>query len=664
MNEVPMDRLGPYIVDGIVGKGAMGLVFSVHHETSDEKAAIKVLAPAIAADEKFQERFAAEIESLKTLNHPNIVKLLGYGEHDGQLYYAMELVEGTNLEQELASGRRFNWRDVTQIGIDVARALKHAHDHGVIHRDLKPANLLMDGDEQIKLTDFGIAKLFGSSDVTISGNVIGTVDYMAPEQAAGEATSPRSDLYSLGCVMYALLAGKPPFQGKSIPEVLHKVRYERHAPVIKHASEVPRDLSQIIDELLAKDPQDRIRTALSLSHRLRSIQQALSISTTDKSDFSSDEETDEVRRDSATNLIVNPPPDIAERPTVFVDEARKATDGASPTEIRRVKKAKLDHFTRIEQESKRRTEMGRVSEFSSALPLFLLLLVVLGGLLGGIWYSTQPPMSADELHGRIIDASDKLESKALARDVERFLTDYSDDIRVDRIQEIQEEIAIKELERSFEVRARGRPETGSLSPIEMHCYDAFRAYRNGDLEEAIAILDGIQRMFGTDSDRNDIRIQRSIGLVSRLKPEWQEELSRQILGLRASVELHRDAARELMKTDPARAREIWSGIVSLYNRPWAVDIYEEAQQAIQELDARPQEQTADHSSADAVSSETDSNELTSNELTSAEGVSESSDESSVAIPRQATADETQPSAEASSASEDVPSASEDETENS
>ena len=262
MNEPPIDRLGPYIVDGIVGKGAMGLVFSAHHESTDERAAIKVLVPAIATDGKFQDRFTSEIESLKTLNHPNIVKLLGYGEHHGRLYYAMELVEGTNLEQELAAGRRFNWRDVTQIGIDVARALKHAHDHGVIHRDLKPANLLVDADEQIKLTDFGIAKLFGSSEKTLSGNVIGTVDYMAPEQAAGEATSPRSDLYSLGCVMYALLAGKPPFQGKSIPEVLHKVRYEQHRPVTKLATDVPQDLSHVIDELLAKDPEDRIRTAL------------------------------------------------------------------------------------------------------------------------------------------------------------------------------------------------------------------------------------------------------------------------------------------------------------------------------------------------------------------------------------------------------------------
>ena len=178
----------------------------------------------------------------------------------------MELIEGTNLEQELAAGRRFSWRDVTQLGIDISRALKHAHDHGVIHRDLKPANLLLDDNDQVKLTDFGIAKLFGASGMTLSGNVLGTVDYMAPEQASGEVTSPRCDLYSLGCVMYALLTGRPPFRGKSIPEVLHKVRYEQHRPVGTITSEVPEDLERIIDELLEKDPDDRIRTALSLIH--------------------------------------------------------------------------------------------------------------------------------------------------------------------------------------------------------------------------------------------------------------------------------------------------------------------------------------------------------------------------------------------------------------
>ena len=568
----PINRLGPYLIDRVVGQGAMGLVFSAAHETTGERAAIKVLNPNIASNQRFRERFEAEIESLKTLNHPNIVKLFGYGEYEDHLYYAMELVEGTNLQQEIGAGRRFNWRDVTQIGIDIARALKHAHDHGVIHRDLKPANLLVDENDQIKLTDFGIAKLFGTSDMTLSGNVMGTVDYMAPEQASGDATSPRCDLYSLGCVMYVLLAGTPPFRGNSIPEVLHKVRYEQHRPVSKLATDVPKDLEQVIDELLEKDPEDRIRTALSLSHRLRAIQQALSISTTEEEAFSSDEETRSEENNSATNLIVNPPPDIAERPTVFLTE--KLEKPAKDERSSQKRKSKpSDHFTRIEQGKK--AEIGRVNEFSSAVPLLLLLLTVLGGLMGGIWYSSQP-LSPDDLYARIIDAADDTSSPSLAKNVDRFLEKYPDDTRIDAVKGIKEEVDISKLQRLFEIRARGRPETGSLSPIEVHCNEAFRMHREGNVAGAIEKLKGIQLLFGSDI-RSDIRIQRSMELVSRLLPQWEEELEKKVLGLRADLEARLDHADEVLATTPEISREIWTGVQTLHREDaWAADLFKRA----------------------------------------------------------------------------------------
>ena len=158
-------KLGPYRINRTLGRGGMGTVYAGTDERTGEGAAIKVLAAALATDETFRERFESEIETLKTLKHPNIVQLYGYGEQDGHLFFAMELIEGTSLEEELQNGRRFDWRATTDLGISICRALKHAHDSGVIHRDLKPANLLIDGDEQIKLTDFGIAKLFGGSSV-------------------------------------------------------------------------------------------------------------------------------------------------------------------------------------------------------------------------------------------------------------------------------------------------------------------------------------------------------------------------------------------------------------------------------------------------------------------------------------------------------------------
>ncbi len=189
----------------------------------------------------------------------------------------MELVEGTNLEDELQAGRRFNWRETTQLGIKLCRALKHAHDHGVIHRDLKPANLLLTSDGDIKLADFGIARLFGNTRLTSDGGVIGTAEYMAPEQADGRPVTDRCDQYSLGGVLYAMLAGRPPFRGGSLPELLQYHRYSEPPRVSRLVSHVPEELDQIITRLLSKDPQARATNALVVARQLAAMEHALSV---------------------------------------------------------------------------------------------------------------------------------------------------------------------------------------------------------------------------------------------------------------------------------------------------------------------------------------------------------------------------------------------------
>jgi len=141
-----IERLGPYRIVRELGRGGMGTVYEALNLQTDEPAAVKLLSAAMAREEGFREWFEAEIETLRKLNHPNIVRLFGFGEQDEHLFYAMELVHGRSLEQELKRGRPFNWPEVTRIGIETCRALRHAHDRGVIHRDIKPANLLLDAD--------------------------------------------------------------------------------------------------------------------------------------------------------------------------------------------------------------------------------------------------------------------------------------------------------------------------------------------------------------------------------------------------------------------------------------------------------------------------------------------------------------------------------------
>jgi eukaryotic-like serine/threonine-protein kinase len=270
--------LGPYRIDGVLGRGGMGTVYRGVHASQGEVVAIKVISPQIADQQRFRRRFAAEIETLRRLKHPNIVRLLGYGEERGHLFYAMELVEGPTLHQHLRDVGRLGWRQVVQMGQLIASALHHAHAIGVIHRDLKPANILLTPGGAPKLTDFGVAKLFGGTDMTATGAILGTADYMPPEQAEGKPVTVRSDLYSLGAVMYACLCGRPPFTGKTLVEVLYAVRHHPAPPVGQWVAGVPESLQGLIDQLLEKSQSKRPPTALVVQNRLLEVLQGSSIS--------------------------------------------------------------------------------------------------------------------------------------------------------------------------------------------------------------------------------------------------------------------------------------------------------------------------------------------------------------------------------------------------
>ena len=270
------ERLGPYRIVRKIGRGGMGMVFLGVDDAAEQTAAVKLL-PSDMAQSDFRERFKAEIETLRKLNHPNIVQIFGYGEQDEQIFYAMEFVSGSSLEEQLGRGRAFQWREVARIGIEVARALRHAHDRGVIHRDIKPGNLLLTEEGMIKLSDFGIARLFGNARLTGAGNVLGTAEFMPPEQAEGRPVDPRSDLYSLGAVLYVLLARRPLFNVKSFLEMLEKQRSEKPAPLRSVAADVPADFEQIIHRLLEKDPERRYGTATVLERRLESMLEELTL---------------------------------------------------------------------------------------------------------------------------------------------------------------------------------------------------------------------------------------------------------------------------------------------------------------------------------------------------------------------------------------------------
>ncbi len=269
-----MENLGPYKLESVIGRGGMGTVYKATNQETGDTHAVKVLAPVYSTDDHFRNRFESEIKALLRLHHPNIVQLVSYGQDDHNLYFAMELVEGQSLFQLQRDGTPFHWREVIRIAKNVALGLRHAHDRGVIHRDLKPGNLLKANSGIVKITDFGIAKRFGQNQNT-GTNVLGTLDFMSPEQAKGQPVTVCSDLYGLGSVMYTLLAGRPPFTANSFEESMRNLTKVPAPRIIRLAPDVPEALDELIARLLAKKPEERVQTALSLYHQLKQVEQEL-----------------------------------------------------------------------------------------------------------------------------------------------------------------------------------------------------------------------------------------------------------------------------------------------------------------------------------------------------------------------------------------------------
>ncbi len=281
-------RVGNWIIDKELGEGGMGKVYLAHEQVDGQQlaqpvgqavdqpvaqrqGALKFLAAELAREPDFVARFEREIESLRKLKHPNIVEFYESGRHAGSYYYAMEYVDGPSVEHMLLQRGRLSWQEVLEIMLQVCPALKLAHDHGIIHRDLKPPNLLVSKEGTVKLTDFGVAKVFAMQRLTATRAVVGTAEYMSPEQAAGGAITNRSDLYSLGVLMYTLLTGRALFKAASLVDMLHKHRYARFDPPRAVVQEIPPDLDALVCQLLEKEPDKRPRDALVLLRQLEQI---------------------------------------------------------------------------------------------------------------------------------------------------------------------------------------------------------------------------------------------------------------------------------------------------------------------------------------------------------------------------------------------------------
>src|ERR671937_812974 len=303
---------GRYRILRKLGTGGMANVYLAEDEVLGRRVAIKILNDRHAGDDQFVERFRREAKNAASLSHPNIVSIYDRGEAEGTYYIAMEYLDGRSLK-ELIMARG---PAPVHVAIDYARqilaAIRFAHRHGIVHRDIKPHNVLVDGEGRLKVTDFGIARA-GPSQMTEEGSIIGTAQYLSPEQAQGAPVTPSSDLYSVGIVLYELLTGTVPFAGETPVELAMKHLSKTPDPPSKLRPEVPRDLDFVVMRALGKNPEERYQSAEEMDADLARVARGVAVSP----------ETEE----AATAIIARPitaatvvaPPVAPRPPPVYYD---------------------------------------------------------------------------------------------------------------------------------------------------------------------------------------------------------------------------------------------------------------------------------------------------------------------------------------------------------
>ena len=270
-------KLGRYEIVGELGKGAMGVVYCARDPLLDRTVAIKTVNMELAQDEmaEYEARFYQEAKAAGGLNHPNIVIIYDIGKSEKIAYMAMELLQGKELKTLLASGKPLPIPFAVDVAAQMAEGLAYAHEHGIVHRDIKPANIMIVRGELVKVTDFGIARMRTANVQTQVGIVLGSPRYMSPEQVAGKRAEPRSDLFSVGVILYEMVTGKPPFNGEDVTSVMFQILNFVPPPPSSVNPEVPEMLDFIVAKAIAKAPGDRYGSTRELASDLRDCQRRL-----------------------------------------------------------------------------------------------------------------------------------------------------------------------------------------------------------------------------------------------------------------------------------------------------------------------------------------------------------------------------------------------------
>lgn len=588
-----MDRVGPYVIDRKLGTGGMGTVYLAVHEETGRRAAVKVLPASLAREEGFLARFEREIAALRQIENPNVVKIYDSGsvsEDDAPAYYyAMEYVDGETLLMLLRRERRLPWPLVIDFGVQICQALKAAHDAGIIHRDLKPSNLLVSRDGAIKLADFGVAQVFAASRLTKSGGIIGTAEFMSPEQAQGQRATKKSDLYALGAVMYTMLTGKPPYSGETMLDVLHKHRFGQFDRPRHFAPDCPSWLEDIVCQLLEKEPDKRPADAYVTGKRLREIPYKVELSRSEPLPAYTAESSHDIGPPTGQEILSHDD-DVAdgESPGSFdVDgdavtrTAPGLTDRDTPVTRRGPGEATLMHALMRQEISRQQTPHPVQSFFENTWVLVgLLALLLIGGF---FWYRSLP---TPEWHwaeaDRLIAAGDYSEARIehlqpLIREggtwEERATARMEEARRLER----ENESDRKDRRRLAADEMSDEPASDSHAEVDRLLRKA-ETYRDlGDVAKATGILEAVVTVIEGDPAFAG-ELEQAELLLGKLRQSAVGQDGKRDL-IRSTLR----KAESLAETNPASSKELYRELLNLYGDDPAVsELLEPARKALED----------------------------------------------------------------------------------
>ena len=528
-------QIGPYLITQKIGAGGMGTVYLGHHTDSHKVAAVKVLPSSMAREAGFVARFEREIESLRRLTNPHIIELFESGTDDDTYYYAMEYVDGETLADLLRREKRLPWKQVVDIGVQICSALKSAHDAGIIHRDLKPSNLMLNDDGVVKLTDFGIAQVFATSKLTATGGIVGTAEFMSPEQADGRRASKQSDLYSLGAVLYALITGRPPFSGSTSSEVIHKHKYGQFERPSLLVPEIPSWLEVIICQLLEKEPEKRFPDAYVLARQLEKVRKRVELS----------------MRDTITSL----PSQGDVGPTIAISPEPEFGGATMMKDL-------------VGQELERLHGEHPISAFFNRTPVLVLSLILL--IAGGFYWFRDTQLPADERFEaarQILDGAESEQWLTAGKEMRALIAEDPDTWQ-DEVAPYLDKVELYKLKNTLGRKSQKTLRKGPSSEPERLLLLAQNHREQGDLAAATKVLAALTTLLNENPDYADLNQvgEQLLADISAERESMDNTESMLISALDRADRLQEDGNLE-------GARQIWASVLDLYGNEAALETH-------------------------------------------------------------------------------------------